>query len=84
MLKKKMNTAALEKIEAQILQLGLNEQLELIEFLARRVRENAQKPSGNLENELSEMANDPEIQRELREIENEFAGTLLDGLRDEK
>jgi hypothetical protein len=79
-----MNTAALEKIEAQILQLGLNEQLELIEFLARRVRENAQKPSDNLENELSEMANDPEIQRELREIENEFAGTLLDGLRDEK
>ena len=79
-----MNTAALEKIEAQILPLGLNEQLELIEFLARRVRENAQKPSGNLENELSEMANDPEIQRELREIENEFAGTLLDGLRDEK
>ena len=79
-----MNTAALEKIEAQILQLGLNEQLELIEFLARRVRENAQKPSGNLENELSEMANDTEIQREMREIENEFAGTLLDGLRDEK
>lgn len=79
-----MNTPALEKIEAQILQLGLNEQLRLIEFLARRVRENAQKPSGNLENELSEMANDPEIQRELREIENEFAGTLLDGLRDEK
>ncbi|HYP51754.1 MAG TPA: hypothetical protein VEQ34_12495 [Pyrinomonadaceae bacterium] len=79
-----MNTSALEKIEAEILQLDLNEQLELIEFLARRVRENAQKPSGNLENELSEMANDPEIQRELREIENEFAGTLLDGLRDEK
>ena len=79
-----MNTAALEKIEAEILQLGLNEQLELIEFLARRVRENAQKPSGNLENELSEMANDPEIQREMREIENEFAGTLLDGLGDEK
>ncbi|HEX8398223.1 MAG TPA: hypothetical protein VF644_12405 [Pyrinomonadaceae bacterium] len=79
-----MNTAALEKIEAQILQLGLNEQLELIEFLARQVRENAQKTSDNLENELSEMANDPEIQRELREIENEFAGTLLDGLPDEK
>ena len=77
-----MNTAALEKIEAEILQLGLNEQLELIEFLARRVRENAQKSSANMGNELSEMANDPEIQREMREIETEFAGTLLDGLQD--
>jgi hypothetical protein len=29
---------------------------------------------------LEEMANDPAIQRELREIESEFAGTQFDGL----
>ncbi|HEX9929345.1 MAG TPA: hypothetical protein VGB02_12475 [Pyrinomonadaceae bacterium] len=58
-----MNTAALEKIEAQILPLGLNEQLELIEFLARRVRENAQKPSGNLENELCWIINQSSLTR---------------------
>jgi lantibiotic modifying enzyme len=79
-----MNTASLEKIEAEILRLDLNQQLELIEFLARQVRENSQKPVKNLESELSAMANDPEIQRELREIEDEFAETLLDGLRNEK
>lgn len=79
-----MNTTALEKIEAEILQLDLNEQLELIEFLARRVKENVRKPPINMENELAAMADDLEVQRELRQIESEFAGTLLDGLQDEK
>jgi hypothetical protein len=79
-----MTTSTLEKIEAEILQLNLNEQFELIEFLVRQVRENAQKPSANLEDELTEMANDPEIQSELRAIECEFAGTLLDGLNEKE
>ena len=79
-----MNSAALGKIEAEILGLGLDEQLALIEFIARQVRERRRSDSENLEIELERMANNPEIRRELREIEAEFAPTLLDGLSDEK
>ena len=36
----------------------------------------------DLDAELSKMAADPEIQKELREIENEFSPTEGDGLDD--
>jgi hypothetical protein len=39
------------------------------------------KSVSEIETELEEMANDPDIQRELAAIELEFAATSLDGLK---
>jgi hypothetical protein len=65
-----MNTTTLERIEADISQLSLSEQLLLMERLARRIRDRTRRPSRA--DELAAMASDPDIQRELRQIEAEF------------
>jgi hypothetical protein len=52
----------------------------LIERFSRRIGERFHQPSDSRERELEEMARDPAIQRELREIEAEFAMTESDGL----
>ena len=39
------------------------------------------KSASEIESELEEMANDPEIQRELAAIELEFSATSMDGLK---
>lgn len=75
-----MTSLDLVRIEAAIDQLPLSDQLSLIEHLARRIRERSQQAPDPRERELEEMANDPAIQRELREIEADFAGTESDGL----
>lgn len=41
-------------------------------------------PDSELESQLAAMAADPDIQREIRLIENEFTGTESDGLTDEE
>jgi hypothetical protein len=69
-------------LEAAIDQLPFSDQLRLIERLARRIRERSLHAPDPRERELEEMANDPTIQRELREIEAEFAATEFDGLED--
>jgi hypothetical protein len=74
-----MNTSALERIEEDINRLSLSEQIWLIERLAHRLRNTLQQED-SLEDELAMMAHDPEIQRELHQIENEFNSTLADGL----
>ena len=51
-----------------------------MERLARRIRERSHQATDLLERSLDEMANDPAIQQELREIEAEFAVTEADGL----
>ena len=66
-------------IGAEIDQLSFSDQLRLIERLARRIREHSQQATDPPERALEEMANDPAIQRELREIEAEFAVTKSDG-----
>jgi hypothetical protein len=59
--------------------LSLAEQLWLIERLAQRLRE--QLIAQNMfEDSLAAMATDPEIQRELQCIEEEFAPASADGL----
>jgi hypothetical protein len=68
---------ALERLENDIEQLSFSEQLTLIEWLARRIRAKATAVASP---DLAEMANDPEVQRELAAINREFAATEQDGL----
>jgi len=75
-----MTTPTLERIEADIDQLSLADQLCLLERLAQRIRERAFHKLLVQENELVAMANDPDIQRELHQINVEFAATETDGL----
>ena len=74
-----MNFGVLSEIEAHIDELSVAEQLALLEYVAQRLRKNLGAQS-NLENELALMAADPDIQRELREINEEFASMEADGL----
>ena len=75
-----MSNTALERLEADISQLSLSDQLWLIERLAQRIRQRTLPDQTTLEGQLAAMASDPDIQRELRQIESDFAGTDLDGL----
>ncbi len=75
-----MNKTAVEQIEADIERLSLAEQLWLMERLAHRIRRSALPSQADDESDLDAMARDPAIQRELAQIEAEFAGTELDGL----
>lgn len=75
-----MYTTALSQIEKGIGKLSLEEQLLLMERLAQRIRERATLESPRIGSDLVAMANDPQIQRELREIEKEFAYAAGDGL----
>jgi len=74
-----MNLGVLSELEAHIDELSVAEQLALLEYVAQRLRKNLGAQS-NLENELALMAADPDIQRELREINEEFASMEADGL----
>ncbi len=75
-----MNMPILSQMEERISRLSLDEQLWLMERLVQRIKENTVNYKSQLENDLFAMANDPEIQRELREIEKEFALAEADGL----
>ena len=67
------------ELEKNISQLSIDEQLLLIERVSHRLRANISGKT-DLDAQLSEMAADPEIQRELQEIEHEFSATEQDGL----
>jgi hypothetical protein len=75
-----MRTPTLERIEADVDQLSLAEQLWLMERLAQRIRTRTLRTPTVQERELADMAHDPAIQRELRQINAEFAVTEADGL----
>jgi hypothetical protein len=75
-----MNAIGLQELENRIAQLSRDEQLWLIERLAHRLRLAPSTADTTLEDDLAAMAADPDIQRELRAIEQEFAGTEGDGL----
>jgi len=53
--------------------LNLTEQLWLLEHIAHQIR---------IRNELTAMAQDPQIQSELSQIQKEFSATEFDGLLD--
>jgi len=70
----------LDELEQRIQLLSVNEQLLLAERLLHRVRLNGGARPPDLGQELAAMAADPDIQRELREIQEEFSTTEADGL----
>jgi hypothetical protein len=71
-----MTTATLERIETDIAQLSLTEQL----WLMHRIRHISQRPLIVQDDDLVAMAADPAIQQELQHIAAEFAVTEMDGL----
>lgn len=75
-----MSVSSLMQIEETIRQLSLPEQLHLLEWLARAVRQQAQVSVAPKADQLAMMASDPDIQRELRQMAVEFAVTEADGL----
>ena len=74
-----MHASVLSQIEEQITQLSVDEQLWLIERVAQRLRE-SMRTQRAFEAQLVAMAADPDIQREIRWIDEEFAVTESDGL----
>ena len=74
-----MSQVVLSEIEQNIAQLSADEQLLLISRVAKKLRGKLDDVS-DFERQLAEMANDPDIQRELKEIEEDFRHTELDGL----
>jgi len=74
----------LPQIERSIETLPYDEQLQLIERLVHRLRKrlptNGNQQQSEFERQLAAMANDPQIQAELKAIDEEFAGTESDGL----
>lgn len=74
----------LNEIEQKISCLSHEEQLWLIERLVRQLREGAKNNKSSkpdfFDAQIAAMANDPEIQAELRQINEEFAITEVDGL----
>lgn len=75
-----MTISSLIQIEETIRQLSLPEQLHLLEWLARAVRQQTQVSVLPKNDQLAMMASDPDIQRELRQMATEFAVTEADGL----
>jgi len=74
-----MSQVILSQIEQNILQLPVDEQLLLISRVAERLRSKIDSEK-DFEAELVEMANDENIQHELKEIEKDFRYTEFDGL----
>jgi len=75
-----MSDSILSQIEESFCQLSVSEQLRLIERLVHQVQQSALKRGDDLDGQLALMAADPQIQRELQRIEQDFAQTEADGL----
>jgi hypothetical protein len=70
-------------LECEIAPLSVEDKLQLRDYIDRQIRAAALgKSVSEIEAELEEMANDPDIQRELAAIELEFANTSMDGLQE--
>ena len=75
-----MATPALSEIESEFARLSHEAQLSLLERLVHRARVAVTRPPDNWDAELTAMAADPEMQRELSRINTEFSATEADGL----
>lgn len=75
-----MSQSTLSQIEESFSALPVSEQRRLIDRLVRRVNQQTSKQDGDVDDQLAQMAGDPDIQREMREIEREFALAESDGL----
>jgi hypothetical protein len=72
----------LAELERRIQGLSVSEQLLLVERLLHRMRVNGGPQSAALAQELAAMAADPDVRRELRAIQEEFAPAEEDGLEE--
>lgn len=74
-----MSSTVISQIEQNIFALPEEEQIRLIRRVTDTLRKRAEDVI-NFDAQLVAMANDPDIQRELKEIERDFRGTENDGL----
>ena len=75
-----MATPAVNEIESEFARLSPEAQLSLLERLVHRVHMAVSGRQGTWEAELSAMASDPEMQRELNRIDTDFRPAEADGL----
>ncbi len=75
-----MATPVFTEIENEFVRLSPEAQLTLLERLVHRARVAVSGNRDTWEADLSAMAADPEMQRELHRINDEFATTESDGL----
>jgi hypothetical protein len=67
------------ELEREIASLPVEDKLQLRDGIDRQIRAAALgKSASEIESELEEMANDPDIQRELAAIELEFSTTAME------
>ncbi len=74
-----MNQVVLSQIEQSIFELPADEQLLLIARVAEKLRGKIDGEK-DFESRLAKMAEDQDVQRELKEIETDFRRTEFDGL----
>jgi len=74
------NSIPLTQIEHEIRQLSYDERLWLLERLIHGLRYDSRDSRPAIDASLAAMSADPEIQRELGQIAQEFAQTEMDGL----
>ena len=75
-----MASEALHEIETEFARLSPEAQLSMLERLVHRVRLAVSGRQETWQAELSAMAADPEMQRELSRMNAEFSATESDGL----
>ncbi len=75
-----MSETTLSQIDDVISRLAITEQLWLIERVAHRLSASSWQQQNVLDSQLIAMAADPAIQRELQQIDVEFAVVMPDGL----
>jgi hypothetical protein len=78
-----MNSRVLDRLNADIQRLTLTEQVWLMERLAQYIRAKTMHQQQMIESQFAAMAAAPEIQREISQIQADFAGTESDGLADD-
>jgi hypothetical protein len=75
-----MTTTTVDHLTAAIEELSLADQLLLLERLAQRIRVRTAPALVDDDAALDALAADPDVQRELRRIDEEFAVADADGL----
>jgi hypothetical protein len=78
-----MMALSAQTIADAIDELPLQDQLWLMERLAQHIRKQTSGMSFMTPQQLLDMAQDPELQREMQAIEADFAATESDGLDDD-
>jgi hypothetical protein len=73
-----MATTSLSEIEKQISALSASDQWHLVDLILENLRKKADEAKQIAE--LAAMAADPDIQREIQQIQKEFAVADADGL----